>query len=128
VSPVIWWRIIVFAALVAAGWYIVDVIGDNRELRSKVEEQGRTITQLGDRATALEQATIENDTFDSATRDQQQTVKVVVSDARRSDPDAAKLLDTPLPAALRKRVFLNDDPASGSAEPAPAPAAGKDRG
>ena len=109
------WRIGVLLALAAGAWYIVDLIGDNREYKRAIDEQTRAIVSLTKRAKALEEAQLANDQFDNTTTTQATQGIARNESARRSDPNV-QAIDRPYPAAMRHRVFSNPDPASGSTE------------
>lgn len=109
------WRLLVAAALAAGAWYVVDLIGDNRELTRAVTELTRGMNALSARQQRVEQAQKANDAFDNTTRTQASAGIARNESARRSDPDV-QAIDHPYPAAMRHRVFVNADPTSGSTD------------
>lgn len=122
-TVVVWWRVLVAVALAAAGWYIVDLIGDNRELRREVDELKATTVQLAERAERLEKTLADNQRHDDEVSAQASRGIARNESLRRTD-HAVSAIDKPWPAALRGRVFDNPDPTSGSTAPAGAAAAG----
>lgn len=121
-TPVLVWRLIVAAAVLCVGWYVVDLIGDNREQRRAIEALTQGIQHLDRRADRYERTLVENATFDDTTRSEASRAVLRNETARRTD-HATISIDKPWPAAVRHRVFVNPDPASGSTEVAgPAPA------
>lgn len=109
------WRLLVVVALAAGAWYVVDLIGDNRELTRAVTELTRGMNALTERQKRVEQAQVANDAFDNTTRTQASAGIARNESARRSDPDV-QAIDRPFPAAMRHRVFVNPDPTSGSTD------------
>lgn len=109
------WRIGVVLALCVGAWYIVDLIGDKRELTRAVTELTKATKSLTERAKRVEAAQQANDAFDNTTRAQASQGIARNESARRSDPDV-QAVDRPYPAGMRHRVFVNADPASGSTD------------
>ena len=124
VNPVIAWRVGVVLAALFCAWKFYDLIGDNRELRTAVSSLTQGIRNLDERADRYDQALAANATFDDTTRGQAGMGVAHNESARRHDREVIAI-DKPWPAAMRRRVFDNPDPASGSTATERAAAAGK---
>lgn len=119
-TPTIYWRVFVAAALATAAWYVVHTIRDNAKLTQAVKDLSGAVVKLDERAERLERATVENQKFDDTTTTQAAKGVLHNESLRRSDHEVIKI-DRPWPASMRRRVFDNPDPASGSTEAAGAP-------
>lgn len=116
-TPALLWRLLVAVALAVGAWYLVDTIRDKAKLEQAVIDLSNAVVLLDGRAERTEAAMVANQTHDDTERRQAVSGVARNESARRSDPDVISI-DRPWPAAMRKRVFDNPDPASGSTEAA----------
>lgn len=115
------WRVIVGILLLLLTLWLWGQVRENRQLKDDLRETNEALEALETRTAATEAAIMANDAFDEGVRAQTNTVRVVVDQARR-DPDAAPFVNAVLPAAVRGRVFVNDDPTDTASDPrVPAP-------
>ena len=116
-GPLIYARVALVLALAAGAWFIVDLIGDKRELVNAVNAHTRTIGTLLHRQQRLEQAMAANQDFDDEVT-RRAGAGVAHNETTRRTDHAVMAIDQPWPAAMRHRVFADPDPASGSTAPA----------
>jgi len=121
-TPTIYWRLFVALALAVAGWYVVHTIRDNAKLTQAVKDLSRAVTKLDERQERMERAQVENQRFDDTTNNQA-TQGVLRNESLRRENHEVVSIDKPWPIAMRRRVFDNPDPASGSTAAASTPAA-----
>ena len=125
-TPTMWWRLVMVIALAATAWYVVHLIRENAQQDDAIRSLTSGINTLNQRANDLQAAQIANDAADTQTRDQATQGVSRNETARRTDRDTIAI-DQPYPAAMRHRVFLDPDPASGSTAAVDDPAAGDRR-
>ena len=123
-TPAMYWRIFVGLAIAAGAWYVVHLIRENASQKDAIVSLTQAVGTLNERANRIDEALVKNDATDTQTRTQAAAGIARNETARRSD-NATIAIDQPYPAAMRHRVFLNPDPASGSAETVEPAAAGK---
>ena len=126
-TPKIYWNLFVAIAIAAGVWYVLHLIRENASQKDAIVSLTAAVGTLNDRANRMDAAIVANDATDTQTRTQAAAGIARNETARRTD-HATIAIDQPYPDAMRHRVFVNPDPASGSAETVEPAGAGARRG
>lgn len=123
ITPIWFWRIAIIAGFVLGAAYVNKLIKDNAQYKRAITELTRAVNNLDARQDRYDQTLVANQTFDTDTG-RQASVGVAHNESTRRTNSEVIAIDKPWPAAMRRRVFDNPDPASGSTEAAGAATAG----